>query len=71
MQQHIWLWDRPLRGGSNMQTQSQRAASELDLKRRYILDSIRLRTLERGGLSPVAAASLSNQEFNLSLILIY
>lgn len=66
VQQHLWLWERPLPGGSN--TQGQRAASEQDLKRRYILDSIRLRTLERGGLSPVTAASLPNQEFSQSVL---
>lgn len=60
VQQHLWMWERPLPGGSNTQAQSQRAASEQNLKRRYIFDSIRLRTLERGGLSPVTAASLPN-----------
>lgn len=68
VQQHLWLWERPLPGGYNTQAQSQRAASEQDLKRRYILDSIRLRTLERGGLSPVTAASLPNQEFSQSVL---
>lgn len=60
VQQHLWMWERPLPGGSNTQAQSLRAASEQNLKRRYIFDSIRLRTLERGGLSPVTAASLPN-----------
>ncbi|XP_029700553.1 LIM domain only protein 7 isoform X7 [Takifugu rubripes] len=70
VQQHLW-WERPLPGGSNTQAQSQRAASEQDLKRRYILDSIRLRTLERAnsravgdsrGQQPPTQANVERQQ---------
>lgn len=67
MKQALWLPDRPLRSGHDTQAQSQWAASELDL-RRYILDSIRLRELERGGLSPRTAAFLPNQEIFHSVL---
>lgn len=62
VKQALWPWDRPLRSGPETQAQSQWAASELDLKRRYFLNAIRLRELERGGLSARSAASLPNQE---------
>ncbi|XP_056910653.1 LIM domain only protein 7-like isoform X20 [Takifugu flavidus] len=70
VQQHLW-WERPLPGGSNTQAQSQRAASEQDLKRRYILDSIRIRTLERAnsravgdsrGQQPPSQANVERQQ---------
>lgn len=60
-------WDR-----YELQAQGQRAASELDLKKRYIFESIRLRELERGGLGPRSAASAQSEEsLNLYLIQIY
>lgn len=62
VKQTLWLGDRPLRGGHDTQAQSQWAASDLDLKRRCVLNAIKIRGLERGGLSPRAAASLPNQE---------
>lgn len=68
VKQALWLPDRPLRSGHDTQAQSQWAASELDLRRRYFLDSIRLRELERGGLSPCTAASLPNQEIFQSVL---
>lgn len=49
VKQALWQWDQ---SGRDTQAQSQWAASELDRERRYFLHSIRLRELERGGLSP-------------------
>lgn len=71
VKQALWLWDSPLQSGDDTQAQRQWAASELDLKRRYFLNAIRLRELERGGLSPRTAASLPNQEIYHFVILIY
>lgn len=67
VQQALLLWERPLHGRRGVHPQSQQSTSELDLKRRYILNSIRLKYLERGGLSPRTAASLPNQAFSDSI----
>lgn len=55
-----WLLEEQL-SVRNHQTRSQRAASELELERRNILNAMRYRQPERGGLCPETSASPPNQ----------
>lgn len=55
-----WLLQEQLRNVHDKQVQSLRAASELEVERRNILNAMRHREPERGGLSPCTPASLLN-----------
>ncbi|KAM4608928.1 LIM domain only protein 7-like isoform 1-T1 [Polymixia lowei] len=50
-----WLMEEQLRHQRDKQAQRQRAASELEMERRNILNAMRYRQPERGGLGPNAA----------------
>lgn len=60
----IWLLEEQLRIARDKQAQSQRAASELEMERRYILNAMRHREPERGGLGPCISTSLLNRKLN-------
>lgn len=47
-----WLLEEKLRSARDKEAQSQRAASELEMERRNILNAMRYREPERGGLGP-------------------
>lgn len=47
-----WLREEQLRSALDKQAQSQRNASELEMERRSILNAMRYREPERGGLGP-------------------
>lgn len=55
-----WLLEEQLRSSRDKQAQSLRAASELEMERRNILNAMRHREPERGGLGPCTPASLLN-----------
>lgn len=52
-----WLLEEQLKIAADREAQSQRAASELELERRNILNAMRYREPERGGLRPGSPAS--------------
>ena len=54
-----WLLEEQARSARDKQAQSQRAASELELERRNILNAMRYREPERGGLGPWPVLSRS------------
>lgn len=47
-----WLLEEQLRNARDKEAQSRRAASELEMERRNILNAMRHREPERGGVGP-------------------
>lgn len=55
-----WLLETQLRSAHDKEAQRQRAAAELEMERRKILDAMRHRQPEMGGCGPCTSTSLAN-----------
>lgn len=64
-----WLLEEQLRSARDRQAQSERAASELEMERRNILNAMRYREPERGGLGPRTSAFPFNLEPSRSALI--
>ncbi len=64
-----WLLDEQFRSARDKRAQGERAASELEMERRNILNAMRYREPERGGLGPWTSASPFNPKPSQSAVI--